>query len=206
MKRVLITGGTGFLGGYLILELLRTSDCLLVCLARGRDGNSAEERVQARLMEVADSLGLTEALGGAIEQRVLVVEGELTEPRMGLSEGIWTELVVDEIWHCAALIKFLAARRKDVFHSNVTGTQRVLELARELGTPTVNYVSTAYVAGECSGLVEEGPVDTAYAPNNVYEESKRVAEAMLADAHADSRLEFLVGILKSFALTDRIVD
>jgi len=192
MKRVLVTGGTGFLGAYLILELLRTTEHELLCLARGHRGQSGAARLHARLREVAGSLGLSDALSEAVERRVQVLDGQLTAPRLGLSDAVVAQLAIDEIWHCAALIQFLAARRKDVFEANVTGTQRVLELARELGAPPVNVVSTAYLAGERRGPVEEGPHDPAFAPNNCYEESKRVVETMLAEAGASWGLPYRV--------------
>jgi hypothetical protein len=46
-KHILLTGTTGFLGIYLLRELLRTTDATVHCLVRAGDGDQAMERIRA---------------------------------------------------------------------------------------------------------------------------------------------------------------
>jgi nucleoside-diphosphate-sugar epimerase len=66
---------------------------------------------------------------------------------------------------------------------NVDGTRHVLELVTRTPTRRLQHVSTAYIAGNRSGLVLESEINVGQTFKNPYEESKCGAELLVADAH-----------------------
>ncbi len=85
-----------------------------------------------------------------------------------------TDLVI----HCAANLEFDAPR--EVLASvNVEGTRNAVAFARAAGAGFL-HVSTAYVCGTREGAIAEGPVPQGTRFTNNYEESKALAEALVA--------------------------
>jgi nucleoside-diphosphate-sugar epimerase len=175
----LVTGATGFLGGALVLELLDQTSDGIACLVRPA-GDA--DRAATRLLEALDracALYGREDLLPAIRERCRAVPFDLREP----SEAALRRLPsgVGEVWHLAASLKFKRAQQAKVFEQNVDGTRAVLELATRSGASALNYVSTAYVAGDRSGLILEQPARDTSVAHNVYEESKIRAESIVDD-------------------------
>jgi len=171
--RVFLTGGTGFLGSHIAVELLRAG--YHVCLlARPNKRSSAEERV-ARLM---DWFGLDCAL----RQKLRVVSGAIELPSLGLSSEVRVSLLknVDEIIHCASNTSFSERKRPEVEAANIVGLSNILSFAAESGCSFFHHVSTAFVAGKKDGLCCEELVDLGEF-NNVYEETKARGERMAWD-------------------------
>jgi nucleoside-diphosphate-sugar epimerase len=188
-RNIFLTGATGFLGGQIAYDLLTTTAARVHCLARAQADQSAVARVLSRLRRIARTLGRSEAEAHAevdaqLGVRLSVHDGDIVRPMLGLSERVHGELAVDEIWHVAASVDFLPARRRQTFEANVDGTKAMLRFADARNVRCFNYVSTAFVAGEQRGTIFEGPADASWPPNNPYEESKRVAEDLLLQHHA----------------------
>ncbi|MFB9903915.1 AMP-binding protein [Allokutzneria oryzae] len=117
--RILLTGATGFVGGYLLAELVRGTDAEIICLTRS---------------------DLPE------QDRVRVVRGDVGKPWLGLDVGTWQDLArVDAIYHCAAVVSLL--REYDSMRAvNVEGTRSLLRLAAAGAPSRFHYVSTVSVA------------------------------------------------------------
>jgi thioester reductase-like protein len=170
----LITGATGFLGSEILASLLaRDPDLRLVALVRARSGVSLARRRQR----------LVANLPPAHAARVAAVHGDLTRPALGLSPIEYEALVahVDRVIHVAATTSFshsLAEARRQ----NVGGTAEALALCRRLAAEgksgRLDYVSTAYVAGDRTDLVGEDELDVGQGFRNTYEQSKFEAEAL----------------------------
>ncbi|MCK4772639.1 MAG: NAD-dependent epimerase/dehydratase family protein [Candidatus Latescibacteria bacterium] len=98
--RIFITGGTGFIGSYLVSRLLADGHELLV-LARS-----------------------PEAVAAVLDMGAVPVEGELTVP------GPWQDEVAgcDRVVHCAAKADDWG-RRSDFWRVNVEGTRHMVEAA-----------------------------------------------------------------------------
>jgi len=168
----LITGGTGFIGSHLATALLKAG-FPVVLVARRRGSLSARERVRALL----DWFELDEVL----ESRLTVLEGNLDQQDLGLSEQAYANLleVVDEIVHCASDTSFSERKRPEIEKANVANLDRLLDFSAKSRCCFFHHVSTAYVAGKTSGVCPEDPVKQEEF-TNVYEETKCIAEAKVS--------------------------
>lgn len=145
-RGILLTGGTGFFGPFLLRSLLEQTDDPVYVLVRG--GDLAQAR--ARLAGALDALGpeLSTGRTDGWEARVIPVLGDLEQPGLGLSSADWRRLAEEThvVYHNAAGVNYLkeyAALRA----ANVVGTREVLRLAASGRAKTVNHVSTTFVFG-----------------------------------------------------------
>jgi thioester reductase-like protein len=177
-KAVFITGASGFLGSYLLHELLRQTNATVFCLVRARDPEQGRMRLRGNLAEY----GLWEEQLGA---RIIAVPGDLGQPRFGLTPEQFTTLAdtVDAIYHNGALVNFTypyAALKAP----NVAGTQEVLRLAVTGHTKPVHYVSTVGVFSHFRGergtrLPEIDAPEESEGLRLGYTQSKWVSEKMV---------------------------
>src|SRR5215203_2658047 len=164
-KKILLTGGTGFLGTALVEKILRSLPdlgCLYLVIRPSR-GKSAAERFEKDVLSAAAFRGLREKLGDDFEdqvaKKVRVLEGDVHAPSLGLGEEDLTELSreVDVVIHSAASVIFDAPLDAAV-DSNVRGTLGLLKLARTWEKlPLFVHISTAYVAGTSKEDAPEAP-------------------------------------------------
>jgi alcohol-forming fatty acyl-CoA reductase len=164
-KKILLTGGTGFLGTALVEKILRSLPDLgrLYLIVRPSRGKSASERFEKDVLGAAAFRGLREKLGDDFENRVSekvrVLEGDVHAPSLGLGEAELSELSreVDVVIHSAASVVFDAPLDAAV-DSNVRGTLGLLKLARDWEKrPLFMHISTAYVAGTRKEDAPEAP-------------------------------------------------
>jgi long-chain acyl-CoA synthetase len=159
--KVLVTGATGFLGGYVVGRLLEAGD-EVVCLVRGDD---PRERLEAALRPLVGDA----SLGG-----VDVAPGDLAAGPLDVD---MTD--VRAIVHCAADVRFDRSL-DDARAINVEGPRRLIELARS--APHLErfvHVSTAYVGGTTTGRFGEDQLDVGQSFRNTYEQSKFEAEQLV---------------------------
>ncbi|MBC6447904.1 type I polyketide synthase [Actinokineospora xionganensis] len=174
---VLLTGATGFVGAFLCAELLGSTDATVLCLVRSADEREGLERVRANL----DSYGLRSTWG----TRLAVVSGDLSRPRLGLTEASFADLAerVDTIHHCGAWVNFVRPYRA-LKAANVLGTQEILRLATTHKLKPVHHVSTlAVLAGamreDVERIDENDPLPPAIGHDTAYSQSKWVAEGLV---------------------------
>lgn len=133
---VFLTGATGYLGLYLIEQLLKRTASRVICLCRAKNAEHAKDRIQEGLkayrIEVDHEL-----------HRVECIAGDLALPNLGLPEHQWLRLAeeVDVIYHNGALVNFVYPYSA-LKATNVGGTQTILELACTTRLKSVQYVST----------------------------------------------------------------
>ncbi len=181
-KIIFLTGATGFLGAQIARQILQTCEAQLVVLLRGGDVESSRQRL---LREWWDWPDAQEAMDGRVE----VLAGDITLPRLGLSEAAYRALAqkVTHMIHAAADIR-LFAPLDELQLANLTGTRRVLELAQavqaEHGLSCFAHVSSAYVAGRRSGPVAEEELSDRCGFSSPYEQSKYEAELLVREAMA----------------------
>jgi len=169
-----VTGGTGFVGSCLILELLSQSDVEVVCLVRPGQ-QDARDRLHGMLTGLAADYGYPPSLAGEIPRRCRVVLGDVTQPLCGVKD---IPSGVTHFWHSAASLRYENRYADEIFSTNTNGTANALELAKRMGVSCFAYTSTAYVAGTRQGTILEMPVRDAR-NNNLYEQSKVQAETLL---------------------------
>jgi nucleoside-diphosphate-sugar epimerase len=171
-----VTGGTGFLGGALVFELLDKTTSDIAVIVRPNGSRSPKERFREALVQALEAYRYDPRLLEAAEARCRILAGDVTQPACGVGA---VDFEVDQFWHCAASLNYENRHRAEIEGTNVAGTKNALALAEQMHARTFNYVSTAYVAGKNRGLIREElhpEVDT----NNIYERSKREAEDSVA--------------------------
>lgn len=135
-SNIFLTGATGFLGAFLLYELLEQTNSTIYCLVRSSNEKKGKLRIQNNL----DSYGLWKA---RYISRVKPVIGDLSKPYLSLSneQFQWIASQIDTIFHSAASLNFVHpySALKAV---NVIGTKEVLRLACSIKTKPVHYVST----------------------------------------------------------------
>lgn len=175
MTTHVITGGTGNVGGALILELLKTDPTShVVGLVRANDDHSATHRLRASLLKACAEYGCSEVTKAAV-QRVRAVAADITATACGVvPERVARGKVV--VWHAAGSAQFQEKRRDVINLHNVEGTVNVTDLASRLGAAGVNYISTAQTCGTSTGTITEHYTGHYGSACTVWESSKIAAE------------------------------
>ncbi len=182
-----VTGATGFVGGALVLELLKHTDDIIYCLVRGEDIDACNRRLKETLY--LSSIAYGEDLNGLIDDRCFVVMGDLDD--IGLPKSISDGTIkIDYIWHAAASLKYAEKDREHIEKVNIAGTKSLCELSNKLSVKHFNYISTAYVSGRMEGRIEEKLIDLDTPTSNYYEKSKIIAEHYLHQ-HCSANLKIL---------------
>lgn len=175
-QRVLVTGGTGLIGGEVILALAKAG-VRVTAVTRGASQAAASERLRSRLEK---SHWFAPELLGQIE----VLAGDTTLPGFGLTPP--PAIPPDCIVHCAANTQFSDREEADVWRTNVGGAEHLIAFAREHAPKArVVFVSTAsVVTGPEGAIVNEDAPFQGY--ENAYTRSKRRAEAIVSASGLDT--------------------
>ncbi|MFC8989475.1 thioester reductase domain-containing protein [Streptomyces sp. NPDC057115] len=178
-RRLLLTGATGFLGGHMLLDLLRHSDAHVYCLVRAAD----EQAGLARLGEALAGHRLP--WSSEVRRRITVLPGDLRSPRLGLAEETWNRLAdeLDAVVGVGAAVDFLRGYAS-LRQSNVLGALTLAELAATGRPKPLHHISSVAVFNEV-GIVSMGEDDPlAHVDRLVagYDQSKWAAEVALRRA------------------------
>ncbi|GAA2673334.1 type I polyketide synthase [Actinosynnema pretiosum] len=177
---LLITGATGFLGAFLLRELLDTTSATAHCLVRAADPAEGMRKLEANLRWYR-------LWDGVDPTRLRVVVGDLALPRLGLDADVFDRLAreVDVVYHGGATVNWLRPYT-DLRAANVGGTREVLRLAALHRTVPVHHLSTTGVfAGpraDGTPLRATDPTGPADLLPSGYLRSKWVAERLIATA------------------------
>ncbi|CAM5625988.1 thioester reductase domain-containing protein [Streptomyces coeruleorubidus] len=178
-RRVLLTGVTGFLGGHMLLDLLRHSDAHVVCLVRGDTVQDAERRLAEGLA------GFSLPWSAEIRRRVTVLPGDLRRPRLGLTDEQWELLAneLDSVVSVAAAVDFLRGY-PSLRRTNVLGVLTLAELAMTGRPKPLHHISSIAVFNEIgiASMGEDDPVAHVDRLTAGYDKSKWAAEAALRRA------------------------
>lgn len=175
----LLTGATGFLGAYVARELLERGEPFGV-LVRARDQAHAVEKLWRAWQAHLPAERFADAM-----DRVERFLGDLSEPRLGLSERAWSSLSerYDAVVHVAATLSRRSERA--CLKVNVRGTLHVLDLCAAMASSgrfrRLLYVSTVAVAGERQSetVVEDEAVDWDRRDYDPYGRSKKLTEYLV---------------------------
>lgn len=173
---ILLTGATGFLGTELAAGLIRCPEAeKIYALVRAADPEEAAHRLRAAWYH-------DQELYKAVGDRIIPVTGDFTRAGLGIEEGLCLEIrdAVSLVIHAGAEIGFQKDKR-DFDDTNIIGTGNMLDFAGGLGNlRRFVYISTAFAAGQASGVVmEEEAEAVGRVFSNYYEESKARAEELV---------------------------
>jgi myxalamid-type nonribosomal peptide synthetase MxaA len=181
-RAVLLTGSTGFVGRFLLWQLLKETQATIYCLVRASSAHQAMRRLRATL--IAWDLWRDE-----LAPRIVAIPGDLRQPRLGIDQFDYQMLTrtIDTIFHCATsmnhLESYLAAKA-----ANVESARELLRFATAHKAKSVNYVSTLSVfrsrqTGSGRVVDERTPIEREQHPvSSGYAGSKWVAEKIFMTA------------------------
>ncbi|GKZ27673.1 putative NRPS-like protein biosynthetic cluster [Aspergillus brasiliensis] len=186
--RIFLTGATGFVGAHFLSRCLAMPTVKeVVCLARGKSGTSASERVQA----VLERYNLWDKTSHCIH-KLTVLNGDITLRHLGLTEDMFTWLTnwASVVFHLAAKVNYLEPYAAH-YDANVLGTRHVMEVATCGRRKAFMYMSSIDVFGPTGHVLgteqvlEDGPLEP-HLPTLKYElgyaATKWVSEMMVRRA------------------------
>jgi len=182
--QLLLTGATGYLGIYLLHELLTRTPSIVHVLVRAESQAAAQERLRATYAHYFPAASYDAA-------RLRVWAGDLAAPMLGLSDHDYAVVASDvsAILNAAAFVKHYG-NPEDFEQVNVRGVQHLLALATHDKPKDVHHISTLSVgSGTLPGtprlLFTEDDIALGQAHANQYVASKLRAEELLAQARQD---------------------
>lgn len=178
-QAIFLTGATGFLGAFLLDELLRKTSAKIYCLVRGCKTN-AEAR--QKIINNLDNYLLDYE---NLKSRIIPIIGDLSQPLMGINQQKFEELAqeIDIIYHAATFMN-LAYPYDSMKAANVGGTQEILRLASQVKLKSVHFVSTPAVFKSTGYLnkpviQEDASLEACEVVYGGYGQTKWVAEKLL---------------------------
>jgi len=150
---VLVTGGTGFLGAYIIRELVQKGYAVRA---------------------IRRSSKLPSFIPAAVFEKVEWVDGDILDV-VSLEEAMQG---VDAVIHSAAIVSFSKKDRKQMYQVNVAGTANVVNMALEQNVRRVVHISSVAALGRTAngGSVNEDKKWEESKINTHYARSKQKAE------------------------------
>jgi len=159
-----VTGATGFIGRYLVENLLKREGTIYV-LCR----ESSAEKVEALRKKVGD-----------LDGRVVPVSGDLTQPKLGLSDADVAKLEgnIKHFFHLAAIYDLAAGETEQVL-TNIEGTRNAMNAAEAIGAGCFHHTSSIAAAGMYPGIFREDMFEEAEKLNDAYLRTKHESEGLV---------------------------
>ncbi|MFB2922783.1 MULTISPECIES: amino acid adenylation domain-containing protein [Aerosakkonema] len=177
-KCIFLTDATGFVGSYLLYELLQQTTADIYCLVNASNSDEAKNRLPTQL----EFYSLWQS---SFSSRIIPVIGNLSQPLLGITTTEFESLAnqIDVIYHtgeCNNVIYPYSALKA----INVTATQDVLRLASQIKIKPVHFISTLGVFYsphyfQRQLIAESDPLDCSQGLTSGYGQSKWVAEKLM---------------------------
>ena len=190
-RSILLTGATGYVGAYVLKELLEQSSAHVYCLVRSKHGIPAK----ARLQEILDWYFPDEDLQ-ALGAGFTVIEGDIRKSGFGLAGADYLHLAseCDAVYHFAADTRLFGSEEE--FHdSNIKPVRTCIRFASDRRTKDLHYMSTLAVCGvnRAAEPVEfsEQSTDIGQEYQNFYEATKAAAERLVTQHQLTGHTTFI---------------
>lgn len=180
-NHIFLTGATGFLGAFLLHELLLQTKASIYCLVRASTPQEGQRKIQR---------GLEHYLlwNEELSSRIIPVLGDLSKPFLGQEAEQFHRLAseTDVIYHTGAMVNLIypyTALRA----TNVLGTQEILRLASLVKLKPVHFISTldvfqSSVHLKMNVIQEQDDLAVCEGLDDGYAQSKWVAEKLVMTA------------------------
>lgn len=194
--RFVLTGVTGLLGRNLMFEIIKNhrnslEKLVLVVIGRPSKSESLFLRVKRILEEeLLDYMGNRDCHSSIIDvlmnNCIKCIEYSLDGSEIKVREE-FKDLVfkeeIDVFFHVASLTDFRYGSliEEELRKTNVSGTERLIELASKMKLKKFSYISSAYVCGINSGKIAPYYLNKDANFRNPYEKTKFEAELMVRD-------------------------
>ncbi|HEY5757537.1 MAG TPA: amino acid adenylation domain-containing protein [Steroidobacter sp.] len=177
-QAILLTGATGFVGRFLLAQLLHETDATIYCMVRATSKSEAADRIKRTLLK-------WDLWSESHAERIVAVVGNLQAARLGMDELQYRMLCeeVDCIYHCATSMNHLETYAM-AKAANVDASRDLIRMATRGRPKLINYVSTLGTFGasatESARFVDETtPIDgERHLHSSGYTASKWVGEKL----------------------------
>jgi UDP-glucose 4-epimerase len=176
---ILVTGGTGYIGAHVVLELMDHGEDVVIL-------DNFCNSTRSTLESIASVSG----------RRPALVVGDVRN--RGLLDTLFNEHEIDAVIHCAGLKAVGESVREPLryYDTNVSGTVTLCQAMADAGVFTLVFSSSATVYGDCLTMPIDESCVTGH-PSSPYGQSKLMAEnVMKSMAASDAR--WSVGLLRYF--------
>lgn len=181
--KILILGTTGFLGAYLLKDILLKTEATIYTIVRGKDSFDAKNRLCNIL-----NFYFGDDFYSSHKDRIVVLCGDLTKKNFGLDLKLYNILdeEIDIILNSAAMVKHMG-KLSDFYNTNVQIVENIISFAKTNKSKEIHHVSTiglVYGKREDDGkeLFTEDDCNIGQKLNNKYLKSKLIAEERLHEA------------------------
>lgn len=178
-SKILLTGSTGFLGSRILFELSRDVDNKIYCIVRNISGLNPRKKIESILARQAVEINNWDSIH--------FIEGDISEPRLGLSSEDWNFLTIniDSVFHFAAEVN-LVLPYEELKRVNVNGTIETLKFCLTGNYKFLHYASTlsVFVSSDDARekFYEEDRLNSMKEVYGGYAQSKWVSEEILYNA------------------------
>ncbi|MEK7433765.1 MAG: thioester reductase domain-containing protein [Cyanobacteriota bacterium] len=180
-QNIFLTGATGFLGGYLLNDLLINTTSTIYCLVRAKNKQEGLNRLKQNIEK-------NHKIPDSFEERVIPILGDLTTKNLGLEKTEFDYLSekIDIICHNGASVNFIAPYQS-IKSANVDSTKILLSLAIKNKIKPLHFVSTLAVFNSSDRNTYEAFYENMINPHpeNIfggYPKSKYISEMLLLEA------------------------
>ncbi len=198
--RLLVLGGTGFLGKIFWVLLLDRYPQIgkIFLLVRKSAKHTSEERFwrDVATSEAMDPLRkkLGDGLNAFLKEKIVPIDGDVGLPHCGI-ETKELKGTIDAVINVAGVVDFNPPL-DEALDTNAFGAQNLVALARALGDAPLMHTSTCYVVGNREGLIlEEKPGERYPFPRadelgrDLWNPEREIADCLDLIAQAKSRCE-----------------
>jgi NAD(P)-dependent dehydrogenase (short-subunit alcohol dehydrogenase family) len=160
-----VTGATGFIGQFLVRNLVKRGEPIYVLVRKG-----SVKKLDA----------LRESWGR--DAKVVPVLGDLARPNLGVSDADLRKLKgkVDHMFHLAAIYD-LKATPESQKEANVGGTRHAVQFAQAVNAGCFHHVSSIAAAGLYDGVFREDMFEEAEDLDHPYFKTKHDSEGVVRD-------------------------